>query len=139
VIVAAQAEKNAACEGGAVEPALRLQAGSGALLTTRITPSDCSTSGIVAIAVPRFSSVMAMPPSRFVAVSVPPESAPGLSSVATVPAGSAANASSVGAKTVNGPLPFSVSTSPAASIAATSVVWSEESTATVLEDGRVQD
>jgi hypothetical protein len=45
----------------------------------------------------------------------------GLSRSSTVPAGSAAKASSVGAKTVKGPSPFSVSTSPAASTAATSV------------------
>ena len=38
----------------------------------------------------------------------------GLSSVSTVPAGSLANASSVGANTVNGPGPLSVSTRPAA-------------------------
>src|SRR6185436_11722012 len=35
----------------------------------------------------------------------------------------------VGAKTVNGPLPESVSTNPAAFTAATSVVWSAEFTA----------
>src|SRR5688572_13195993 len=46
----------------------------------------------------------------------------GLSKDSTVPAGSLANASSVGAKTVNGPAPCSVSTSPAAFTAATSVV-----------------
>ena len=43
-----------------------------------------------------------------------------------MPLGNAANASLVGAKTVNGPLPCSVSTSPAALTAATSVVWSFE-------------
>ena len=53
----------------------------------------------------------------------------GLSSVSTVPAGSLANASLVGANTVNGPLPDSVSTRPAAFTAATSVVWSLELTA----------
>ncbi len=53
----------------------------------------------------------------------------GLSRVSTVPAGSAANASLVGANTVNGPAPFSVGTSPAALTAATSVVWSLELTA----------
>src|SRR5205085_6532558 len=42
---------------------------------------------------------------------------------------SAANAALVGAKTVNGPGPFSVSTRPAALTAATSVVWSFEFTA----------
>ena len=42
----------------------------------------------------------------------------GLSSVSSVPAGSLANASSVGAKTVNGPLPFSVSTRSAAACSA---------------------
>src|SRR3569623_1262375 len=47
-------------------------------------------------------------------------------SVSTVPAGSFANASLVGAKTVNGPFPDSVSTRPAAFTAATSVVWSFE-------------
>jgi hypothetical protein len=36
----------------------------------------------------------------------------GLSSVSSVPAGSFANASSVGAKTVNGPGPLSVPTRP---------------------------
>ncbi len=46
----------------------------------------------------------------------------GLTSVSTVPAGSAANASLVGAKTVNGPGLLSVSTRPAALTAATSVV-----------------
>ncbi|MOA43709.1 hypothetical protein D3C78_1658870 [compost metagenome] len=49
--------------------------------------------------------------------------------MSTVPAGSFANASFVGAKTVNGPLLLSVSTSPAAFTAATSVVWSFELTA----------
>src|SRR3954471_19309395 len=53
----------------------------------------------------------------------------GLSKVSTVPAGSAANAALVGAKTVNGPGPLSVSTRPAAFTAATSVVWSLELTA----------
>src|SRR5580698_4853189 len=53
----------------------------------------------------------------------------GLSSVSTVPAGSFANAALVGANTVNGPGPFSVSTNPAAFTAATSVVWSAEFTA----------
>ena len=38
----------------------------------------------------------------------------GFSRSSTVPAGSLAKASSVGAKTVNGPLPLSVSTRPAA-------------------------
>ena len=50
----------------------------------------------------------------------------GLSRSSTVPFGSAANASFVGANTVNGPLPFSVSTRSAAFTAATSVVWSLE-------------
>ncbi len=45
----------------------------------------------------------------------------GWSSVSTVPAGNAAKASSVGAKTVYGPGAASVSTSPAAFTAATSV------------------
>jgi hypothetical protein len=49
--------------------------------------------------------------------------------VSTVPAGNAANAALVGANTVNGPGPLSVSTSPAALTAATSVVWSFELTA----------
>ena len=53
----------------------------------------------------------------------------GLSSVSTVPAGSAAKAALVGANTVNGPALLSVSTSPAALTAATSVVWSLELTA----------
>src|SRR5579864_2541787 len=53
----------------------------------------------------------------------------GFSSVSTVPAGSLANASLVGAKTVNGPAPLSVSTRPAAFTAATRVVWSAELTA----------
>ena len=53
----------------------------------------------------------------------------GLTSVSTVPAGRRANAALVGAKTVNGPLPDSVSTRPAALTAATSVVWSFELTA----------
>jgi len=46
----------------------------------------------------------------------------GFTSVSTVPAGSLAKAALVGAKTVNGPGPDSVSTSPAAFTAATSVV-----------------
>src|SRR5436190_19231164 len=46
----------------------------------------------------------------------------GLRRYSTVPAGSLANASSVGANTVNGPAPFSVSTSPAALRAAASVL-----------------
>src|SRR4029077_15822028 len=50
----------------------------------------------------------------------------GLSKVSTVPAGSLAKASLVGANTVNGPVPDSVSTRPAAFTAATSVVWSFE-------------
>src|SRR5579864_3424673 len=53
----------------------------------------------------------------------------GLTRLSTVPGGNAANASFVGAKTVNGPAPFSVSTRPAALTAATSVVWSAEFTA----------
>ena len=43
-----------------------------------------------------------------------------------MPSGSAAKAALVGANTVKGPSPFSVSTSPAAFTAATSVVWSAE-------------
>ncbi len=46
----------------------------------------------------------------------------GLTRLSTVPAGSFANASLVGAKTVKGPLLDSVSTSPAALTAATRVV-----------------
>src|SRR6185503_16953090 len=53
----------------------------------------------------------------------------GFSSVSTVPAGSLSKAELTGANTVNGPLPFNVSTSPAAFTAATSVVWSAELTA----------
>lgn len=55
----------------------------------------------------------------------------------TVPAGSLANGSSVGANTVNGPSPFSVSTSPVASSEAASVVNDPVSTAvaTVLLRG----
>src|SRR5258708_13508125 len=53
----------------------------------------------------------------------------GLLSVSGVPGGKAANASLVGAKTVNGPALFNVSTSPAALTAATSVVWSAGLTA----------
>jgi hypothetical protein len=52
-----------------------------------------------------------------------------LTSVSTVPAGSLAKASSVGAKTVNGPAPSSVSTRPAAFTAATRVLWMGELTA----------
>src|ERR1700722_16703714 len=50
-----------------------------------------------------------------------------------------ANASLVGANTVNGPGPFSVSTRPAAFTAATSVVWSAEFTAlaTMVLDGNI--
>src|SRR3984885_4015860 len=50
-----------------------------------------------------------------------------------------ANASLVGANTVNGPGPFSVSTRPAAFTAATSVVWSAEFTAlpTMVFDGNM--
>src|SRR6478609_2746783 len=51
------------------------------------------------------------------------------SSASIVPAGSFANAASVGAKTVNGPGPDRVSTRPAAFTAATSVLWSRELTA----------
>src|SRR3954465_3350687 len=53
----------------------------------------------------------------------------GFSSVSTVPAGSLAKASSVGAKTVNGPGPLSVSTSPAACRAAASVLNDPAATA----------
>ena len=53
----------------------------------------------------------------------------GFTSVSTVPAGSLPKAALVGANTVNGPLPSSVSTRPAAFTAATSVVWSLELTA----------
>jgi hypothetical protein len=42
--------------------------------------------------------------------------------LSTVPAGSAAKAASVGAKTVKGPLPLKVSTRPAALTAATNVL-----------------
>ncbi|MNN53944.1 hypothetical protein D3C81_1687320 [compost metagenome] len=49
--------------------------------------------------------------------------------MSTVPAGSLPKAAFVGANTVNGPLPCSVSTRPAAFTAATSVVWSAEFTA----------
>ena len=48
----------------------------------------------------------------------------GFKRLSTVPAGSLAKAASVGAKTVNGPGPFSVSTSPAAWSAAARV-WNE--------------
>src|SRR5579885_1046598 len=54
----------------------------------------------------------------------------GLSSVSSVPDGSAANASFVGANTVYGPGPDSVSTSPAALTAATNVEKSELDEAT---------
>jgi hypothetical protein len=47
----------------------------------------------------------------------------------TVPAGSLAKASSVGANTVNGPAPFSVGTSPAAVTAAASVLNEPAATA----------
>ena len=50
-------------------------------------------------------------------------------STITVPAGNLANASSVGAKTVNGPVPLSVSTSPAAFSAAASVLKDPAATA----------
>ena len=53
----------------------------------------------------------------------------GFTSISTVPAGSLAKAASVGAKTVNGPGPWRVSTRPAAFTAATSVVWSFEAAA----------
>ena len=46
-----------------------------------------------------------------------------------MPAGRAVKAALTGANTVNGPLPFSVSTRPAALTAATRVVWSLELTA----------
>src|SRR5262245_59471060 len=63
----------------------------------------------------------------------------GCVSVSTVPAGSFAKASFVGANTVNGPGPRSVSTRPAACTAATSVVWSAEFTAlsTIVRDGYI--
>ena len=56
-----------------------------------------------------------------------------------MPAGSLANAALVGANTVNGPGPESVSTRPAAFTAATSVVWSFEFTAfwTMFFDGYI--
>src|SRR5271165_4454517 len=53
----------------------------------------------------------------------------GLTRLSTVPAGNLPKASLVGANTVNGPAPCSVSTRPAAFTAATSVVWSFELTA----------
>ena len=53
----------------------------------------------------------------------------GLSRLSSVPAGSLANASSVGANTVNGPLPFSVSTRPAACSAAARVLNDPAATA----------
>ena len=53
----------------------------------------------------------------------------GFTSVSTVPAGSLAKASLVGAKTVKGPGELSVSTRPAALTAATRVVWIGELTA----------
>ena len=53
----------------------------------------------------------------------------GISSESTAPAGSSAKAALVGANTVKGPAPFSVSTRPAALTAATRVVWSFELTA----------
>jgi hypothetical protein len=52
------------------------------------------------------------------------------SSAVTVPSGSFANAASVGAKTVNGPGPDSVSTRPAAFTAVTSVLKLPASAAT---------
>src|SRR5271156_6792391 len=52
-----------------------------------------------------------------------------MTSMSTVPFGSLAKASLLGANTVNGPGPDSVSTRPAAFTAATSVVWSLEFTA----------
>src|SRR4029450_2256725 len=63
----------------------------------------------------------------------------GLSRLSTVPAGSLPNAALVGANTVNGPGPCSVSTRPAALTAATSVVWSFEFTAfwTMFFDGYI--
>ncbi len=63
----------------------------------------------------------------------------GFNRFSTVPAGSMANAALVGAKTVNGPGPFSVSTNPAALTAATRVVWSVEFTAlaTMVFDGNM--
>src|SRR5215469_12724752 len=56
-----------------------------------------------------------------------------------MPAGSAAKAALVGAKTVNGPGDSSVGTRPAAFTAATSVVWSFELTAfcTMFFDGYI--
>ena len=53
----------------------------------------------------------------------------GFTRVSTVPAGSLAKASSVGAKTVKGPGPSRVSTRPAALTAATRVLWMGELTA----------
>src|SRR5215210_901074 len=63
----------------------------------------------------------------------------GCTRVSTVPFGSLPNALLVGANTVNGPGPDSVSTSPAAFTAATSVVWSFEFTAfsTMVFDGHI--
>ena len=53
----------------------------------------------------------------------------GLSRSSRVPAGSLANAASVGANTVNGPLPFKVSTSPAACSAVARVLNDPAATA----------
>ena len=53
----------------------------------------------------------------------------GSNRLSTVPAGNLANASSVGAKTVNGPLPFRVSTRPAGVNAAASVLNEPAATA----------
>src|ERR1700729_766562 len=53
----------------------------------------------------------------------------GMTRVSTVPAGSFAKASSVGAKTVKGPGLLSVSTRPPALTAATRVLWIGELTA----------
>src|SRR5882762_326567 len=53
----------------------------------------------------------------------------GLTRVSTVPAGSLAKASSVGAKTVKGPALLRVSTRPPALTAATRVLWIGELTA----------
>src|SRR5512133_2555388 len=49
-------------------------------------------------------------------------------SASIVPSGSAAKAASVGANTVNGPSPCKVSTNPAATTAASKVLWSGLST-----------
>src|SRR5436309_10976764 len=134
-------------------------AGISTVSTTWITPLDWLTFAIVTVEEPPLAStIITLSPECFTVSSSPStvfsflpsvrleaSSLPGttwyvrilvsvgllsgFTSVSTVPAGSLPKAALVGANTVNGPFPSSVSTRPAAFTAATRVVWSLELTA----------